>query len=126
MPQAMLFQLLFAAISPVIDLALVANLGQTALSIHEHGYEDVQGDVTHMLLFWLIFAGIDLLAGAIAFALERRERWSLLAWLLPQRFVYRQVMYYVVIKAIVQALRGPRVGWGSIARTGSVEVRPAG
>ena len=102
------------------------NLGQTALSIHEHGYEDVQGDVTHMLLFWLIFAGIDLLAGAIAFALERRERWSLLAWLLPQRFVYRQVMYYVVIKAIVQALRGPRVGWGSIARTGSVEVRPAG
>ena len=42
--------------------------------------------------------------------------------LLPQRFVYRQVMYYVVIKALVQALRGPRVGWSSIARTGKVQV----
>ncbi|MEQ7874177.1 polysaccharide deacetylase family protein [Sphingomonas sp. ASV193] len=124
MPQAILFQLLFAAVSPVIDLALIVNLAQTALSIHEHGYEDVQGDLGHMLAFWLIFAAIDLLAAGIAFALERKERWSLLGWLLPQRFVYRQVMYYVVLKALVQALRGPMVGWTSVARTGSVEVRP--
>ena len=57
------------------------------------------------------------------FALERRENWSLMAWLIPQRFGYRQVMYYVVIKAIVQALRGPHVGWTSIARSGRVHVR---
>jgi hypothetical protein len=31
-------------------------------------------------------------------------------------------MYYVVIKAIVQALRGPRVGWSSIQRSGRVQV----
>jgi hypothetical protein len=31
-------------------------------------------------------------------------------------------MYYVVIKALVQALRGPRVGWSSIARSGQVQV----
>ena len=68
-------------------------------------------------------ATIDLTAGLIAFALERAENWRLVFWLLPQRFGYRQVMYYVVIKAIVQALRGPRVGWGSIARSGRVEIR---
>jgi hypothetical protein len=28
----------------------------------------------------------------------------------------------VVIKALVQALRGPRVGWSSIARSGQVQV----
>jgi hypothetical protein len=60
------------------------------------------------------------LAATIAFALERRERWRLLWLLIPQRIGYRQVMYYVVLKAIAQALRGPLVGWGKLARTGRV------
>jgi hypothetical protein len=54
----------------------------------------------------------------IAFALERRAPWRLLWLLIPQRIGYRQIMYYVVLKAITQALRGPRVGWGKLARTG--------
>ncbi len=122
LPQVMLFQLLFAVVSPLIDLALVVNVITTATSIHEHGLTWLQGDPKRMAEFWLLFAAIDLTAGLIAFALERRERWSLLRWLVPMRFVYRQLMYYVVIKAIVQALRGPRVGWSSIARTGQVQV----
>ena len=122
LPQTMLFQLLFAAISPIIDLALIVSVTTTALSIHEHGYSAVQGDLQHIAFFWAIFTAIDLTAGFIAFALERREQWGLMAWLIPQRFGYRQVMYYVVIKAIVQALRGPRVGWTSIARSGRVQV----
>jgi hypothetical protein len=47
-----------------------------------------------------------------AFLLERRERWSLLWWLFLQRFCYRQVMYYVMIKSVMMAIRGPIVGWG--------------
>ena len=73
-------------------------------------------------MFWLLFAAIDLTAGLIAFVLEKRENKRLLLWLVPMRFVYRQTMYYVVIKAIVQALRGPRVGWSSIARSGEAKV----
>jgi cellulose synthase/poly-beta-1,6-N-acetylglucosamine synthase-like glycosyltransferase/peptidoglycan/xylan/chitin deacetylase (PgdA/CDA1 family)/spore germination protein YaaH len=122
-PQTVLFQLVFAAISPIIDLALAVSIVSTVTSIHEHGYTAVQGDLQRVAFFWLLFVAIDLTAGFIAFALERRERWSLMAWLIPQRFGYRQIMYYVVIKAIVQALRGPRVGWGKIARSGRVEVR---
>ena len=121
-PQAILFQLIFAAISPVIDLALVISILETVTSIFQHGYTSVQGDLERVAFFWLLFAGIDLTAGLIAFALEKREQWSLMLWLIPQRFGYRQVMYYVVIKAIVQALRGPRVGWTTIARSGQVQV----
>ena len=83
----------------------------------------MSGDLHRVALFWLLFAAIDITAALIAVALERREDWSLLMWLVPQRFVYRQTMYYVVIKALVQALRGPRVGWSSIARSGQVKVR---
>ena len=82
----------------------------------------MKGDLYQVALFWIIFAAIDLTAGLIAFALERREDWRLIGWLLAQRFGYRQMMYYVVIKAVVQALRGPRVGWSSIARSGKVAV----
>ena len=122
LPQAIVFQLMFAVVSPIIDLALILNIVMTISSIQQHGYSAMQGDLYRVALFWLLFGAIDLTAGFIAIALERREDWRLMAWLLPQRFVYRQVMYYVVIKALVQALRGPRVGWSSIARTGNVQV----
>jgi cellulose synthase/poly-beta-1,6-N-acetylglucosamine synthase-like glycosyltransferase/peptidoglycan/xylan/chitin deacetylase (PgdA/CDA1 family)/spore germination protein YaaH len=121
LPQTIMFQLLFAMISPIIDLALVVNIISTITSIHEHGYTAMKGDLRLVAFFWLLFAAIDLTAGLIAFALERRENWRLMAWLVPQRFGYRQVMYYVVIKAVIQALRGPRVGWSSIARSGQVQ-----
>ncbi len=124
LPQTILFQLLFAMISPIIDLALVVNIISTITSIHEHGYTAMKGDLHRVAMFWLLFAAIDLTAGFIAFALERRENWRLMAWLVPQRFGYRQVMYYVVIKAVIQALRGPRVGWSSVARSGQVQMRP--
>ena len=122
LPQTIMFQLLFALISPIIDLALVLNVFWTVTSIQEHGYTAMKGDLQHVALFWLLFAAIDLTAGLIAMALERRENWRLMLWLIPQRFGYRQVMYYVVIKAVIQALRGPRVGWSSIQRSGRVEV----
>lgn len=124
LPQTIVFQLLFAMISPIIDLSLVLNIFWTVTSIHEHGYTAVKGDLQHVALFWILFATIDLTAGLIAMALERRENWRLMLWLIPQRFGYRQVMYYVVIKAVVQALRGPRVGWSSIQRSGRVQVAP--
>ncbi|HEX8839483.1 MAG TPA: glycosyltransferase [Sphingomicrobium sp.] len=122
LPQTIVFQLLFALVSPIIDLALVLNIFWTVTSIQEHGYTAMKGDLQHVALFWVLFAAIDLTAGLIAMALERREDWRLMLWLIPQRFGYRQVMYYVVIKAVIQALRGPRVGWSTIQRSGSVKV----
>ena len=123
LPQAFLFQIVMAAISPVIDLALILSLFATWLRVEQHGWAQTQGDVGRMLLFWLVFTAIDLLAAMIAFALERRERWRLLWLLVPQRVGYRQVMYYVVLKAIVQAIRGPSVGWGKLERSGRVAAR---
>lgn len=120
LPQAMLFQILFAMISPVIDLALLASVFDTWVEVQQHGWAQTEPTLWKMLTYWLIFSAIDLLAGVIAFALERRERWRLLWLMLPQRFVYRQVMYYVVIKAAAQAVRGLWIGWGKLERSGRV------
>ena len=122
LPQAIVFQILLAAISPIIDLALIVSFVMTYIAVQAHGWAQAQHDVEKMLIYWLVFTAIDLLAAIVAFALERRENWRLLWLLIPQRIGYRQVMYYVVLKAIAQALRGPRVGWGKLARTGRVSV----
>ena len=120
LPQAILFQILFAAVSPIIDLALLVSFVGTYVAVQAHGWAQTSHDVETMLVYWLVFTAIDLLAATVAFALERRERWRLLWLLIPQRIGYRQVMYYVVLKAIAQALRGPMVGWGKLQRTGRV------
>ena len=121
LPQAIVFQILLAAISPIIDLALLVSFAATYVDVQAHGWEQTSHDIYVMLGFWLVFTAIDLLAATIAFALERRERWWLLWLLVPQRVGYRQIMYYVVLKAIAQALRGPMVGWGKLQRTGRVQ-----
>ncbi len=123
LPQAMLFQILFAMISPVIDLALLLSVADTWVQVKEHGWAQTEPTLEKMLTYWLIFSAIDLLAGIIAFALERRESWRLLWLMIPQRIVYRQIMYYVVIKAVAQAARGLWVGWGKLERSGRVAAR---
>jgi len=121
LPQAIVFQIVLAAISPIIDLALIVSFALTWLAVEQHGWDQTQHSIEKMLAYWLIFTAIDLLSAIVAFALERREKWSLLWLLIPQRVGYRQVMYYVVLKAITQALRGPLVGWGKLQRTGRVQ-----
>ena len=122
MPQAWLFQILFAAISPMIDLALLISIGGTVLRVEQHGWAQTQSDVLRMALYWAGFVTIDLLAGWIAYRMEPgRQRFPALL-MLAQRFVYRQLMYGVVIRSIASALRGKGVGWGKLERSGSVTV----
>jgi cellulose synthase/poly-beta-1,6-N-acetylglucosamine synthase-like glycosyltransferase/peptidoglycan/xylan/chitin deacetylase (PgdA/CDA1 family)/spore germination protein YaaH len=121
LPQAALFQVGFAAVSPVIDLALLFSVVATAMRVQAHGWAQTQTDLFVMAAYWLAFTAIDVLAASIAFALSTRERWRLMWLLIPQRIGYRQIMYYVVLKALTAAIRGPRVGWGKLERSGRVK-----
>jgi len=59
-----------------------------------------------VLFYYALFFTLDLLATFVAFLLERKEDWRLLIWLMLQRFLYRQLMYYVAIKSTLTAIRG--------------------
>ncbi|SBT50606.1 bifunctional polysaccharide deacetylase/glycosyltransferase family 2 protein [Micromonospora auratinigra] len=68
----------------------------------------------------LAWGGLLLLQGfTAAYALRLdRERYGPL-WALPfQQFVYRQVMYLVVVQSVVTAVVGNRLRWQRMARTG--------
>ena len=126
MPQAWLFQIAFAVVSPLIDLALLLSIGGTAMRVAQHGWAQTQTDVLRMGAYWLAFTAIDALCGWIAFRLDVRERKFPLFLLLAQRFVYRQLMYGVVIKAVGAALQGMGIGWGKLERTGRVSAPQGG
>ena len=124
MPNVWIFQILFALISPVMDLMLLYTLISSALDWLQQptGYSST--NLQQVLFYYALFLAIDWIAACFAFMLERRERWRLLWWLFLQRFCYRQVMYYVMIKSVGMALRGPVVGWGKLERKATAEARP--
>ncbi|MDB5361700.1 MAG: glycosyltransferase, partial [Rhodospirillales bacterium] len=71
-------------------------------------------------LYYLAFVMIDLITGIVAFSFERSENWRLLPWLPFQRFGYRQLMYWVVLKSVAAAMGGLFVGWGKQDRKATV------
>jgi hypothetical protein len=118
-----MFQIVFAMISPLIDLALAISIIGTGVRIAQHGWAQTQTDVLRMLVYWIAFTSIDLACGWVAYRLDVREKRFPGFLLLAQRFVYRQLMYGVVIRAIGAALSGLGIGWGKLERTGRVNTQ---
>ncbi len=122
MPNIWIFQLLFPLISPIADLLFLWSLLRVYLNYIEHGPEYALQTLIQVVVYYAAFLAVDWLAAVVALFLERSEERSL-AWLvLLQRFAYRQVMYWVVVQAVVAALQGRARGWGKLIRKGTVTV----
>jgi len=120
-PNVLLFQIFFPLISPVMDLLMVWSFAATFWQRHQHPNDYSIDSLQRVLFYYALFLLLDFLAALIAFLLERKkEKWELFVWLLLQRFLYRQLMYYVAIKSILIAIRGTVVGWGKLERKATV------
>lgn len=110
MPNMWVFQVGFQVLSPLVDIMMVV----AAFTGHFELY----------LAYYLAFYLLDLLVGLLSFALEGEKKKPLI-WLFIQRIVYRQILYYVMIKSIWTAIKGINVGWNKLQRHGTVEaVKP--
>jgi cellulose synthase/poly-beta-1,6-N-acetylglucosamine synthase-like glycosyltransferase/spore germination protein YaaH/peptidoglycan/xylan/chitin deacetylase (PgdA/CDA1 family) len=119
LPNIFLFQLLLPLFSPVIDALFLLSMILYGLSRFHISQGLPLGtwttqDMERSVVFFLGFMVIDLLACVIAFSLERKEDWSLLLPLLLQRFYYRQMMYVVLFRALMHAVKGRPVGWRGV------------
>jgi len=110
-PAMWIFNIIFQALSPVVDVAVV-------IALFSHNLLPVFG------YFAALFT-LDFLASWVAFKLDVEDPRQL-AWLFWQRFFYRQFMYYVIIKSIIAALRGELVGWGKLQRKATATLPTAG
>ena len=113
MPNILIFQMILPFLAPLADLILVLSLIAASMNI-------VVASVPHILLYYGIFSLVDMAGAALAFAFEK-EDYKKLLWMIPQRLIYRQMMYYILFKSFNKAIKGELQGWGALKRTGSVK-----
>ena len=127
-PNVFLFQFAFTLLAPLMDIMLIWTVSSEVVS-YVFSLSIATYDPQTLLMlaeYWLMFQTFDLLAGAAALLLNgTSSEWKLMPLLLIQRFCYRQLLYFVVMRALLTAIKGSLVGWGKLVRTGSVHV-PAG
>ena len=123
LPQVWLFQILLTALAPIADLLLVWQLVTQWVAYSQHGAEFSNDNLYLVGIYYCVFMVVDLSAAVFGFLMEKGENWSLLWWLMLQRFGYRQLMYYVVVRSISTALGGAFVSWGKLERAGTVQPR---
>jgi cellulose synthase/poly-beta-1,6-N-acetylglucosamine synthase-like glycosyltransferase len=124
LPNVWIFQILFPLISPVMDLMLLYTFIAAGVDWFEHRQGYSSTNLRQVLFYYALFLAIDWVSACFAFLLEKKENWRLLWWLFLQRFCYRQVMYYVMIKSVAVATRGAAVGWGKLDRKATAEAQP--
>jgi cellulose synthase/poly-beta-1,6-N-acetylglucosamine synthase-like glycosyltransferase len=108
LPSVWFFQIILVAITPMIDLLLLASIPFGAWRA--------------VLPFVVTFLAMDVILATMACILERES--VLRAWrILPMRLIYRPMLSYVIWKALLRAIKGALVGWGKLERTASVPVR---
>jgi peptidoglycan-N-acetylglucosamine deacetylase len=105
LPSIWIFQVMLAALSPFAEIAMIIAL--------------FAGNWRIVLLYYFALFILEFLTAILAYSLERAKPWDL-ALLFVQRIYYRQLMYFVLAKSLMYALRGRLVGWGHLERKASV------
>jgi peptidoglycan-N-acetylglucosamine deacetylase len=108
LPSVWFFQIILVAITPMVDLFLLASLPFGAWRA--------------VLPFVVTFLSMDVILATLACILEREPITR--AWrILPMRLIYRPMLSYCIWKAILRAIKGAWVSWGKLERTASVPAR---
>ncbi|MFB6614428.1 bifunctional polysaccharide deacetylase/glycosyltransferase family 2 protein [Streptomyces sp. NPDC056367] len=103
----LMFQVLLPLLAPVVDVFAVFGL--------------IFLDPVHIIGLWCAFLLLQTLMALYAFRLDGERPGPL--WSLPlQQFVYRQLMYLVVIQSVFTAIAGSRLHWQRMERYGSLHV----
>lgn len=113
MSNILVYQMILPFLAPLADLILVISLIAASFGI-------IMASISHIIFYYVIFSLVDIAGAALAFAFEK-EDYKKLIWMIPQRLIYRQLMYFILFKSFNRALKGEMQGWGSLKRTGRVK-----
>lgn len=104
-PYLLLFQVALPMLEPVIDVFALYGL--------------LFLDPVLVICYWRGFNVLQLAVAYYAFRLDGESLTPL--WVFPlQQFVYRRLMYLVVIQSVANALMGTRLRWHKLRRTGDL------
>ncbi len=109
LPNILLFQYIIPSIIPLADLIMLIGIRF--------------GNGARIAKYYLVFLLVDLGVAILAFSFEK-EKLSKLIWLIPQRLVWRWLLWYVLFKSFRRAIKGELQNWGVLKRTGNVKEIP--
>lgn len=130
LPTLWLFQIVFQALAPLVDLQVLYSIAGYAAAYLENRQNPgaelsslpaASSSLAQVGMLYVLFFLAELGSGFIAYRLDR-EKYGALWWLFLQRFAYRQIMYGVVYKSMLRAIGGTRQGWGKLDRKGTVNL----
>jgi len=105
------FGIVFPLLAPAVDILTIYGIAVT-------------GSLTTGLA-WLAMLGLQLATAVVAFRLDRESLRPL--WSLPlQQFVYRQVLYVILLRSVAAALAGVALRWHKLQRTGAAAAHASG
>ncbi|MDP4211713.1 MAG: polysaccharide deacetylase family protein [Bacteroidota bacterium] len=107
LPNILLFQYIIPAVIPLADFLMLVGL--------------LTGNAARIGTYYLIFMLVDVAVAILAFSFEK-ENITKLLWLIPQRLVWRWLMWYVLFKSFRRAIKGELQNWGVLKRTGNVSM----
>ena len=104
LPFLAVFGVIFPLLAPVVDILTFYGLA-------------VQGRAEAGLA-WLVMLGLQFITAVVAFRLDRESLRPL--WSLPlQQFVYRQLIYVILVRSLITAMTGVALRWQKLHRTGA-------
>ncbi|MDD3321080.1 MAG: glycosyltransferase [Paludibacter sp.] len=108
LPNLLIFNFIIPFFSPLVDIMFIAGLFTHAAL--EYG------------LIYLFYYIVDCVISSLAYKYDHQKFSIQMTWLLfIQRFVYRQLLFYVLLKAYLKAIKGEMAIWGVLKRTGSLK-----
>jgi cellulose synthase/poly-beta-1,6-N-acetylglucosamine synthase-like glycosyltransferase/spore germination protein YaaH/peptidoglycan/xylan/chitin deacetylase (PgdA/CDA1 family) len=105
LPNMLVFQFIIPTFSPLADLFMIFGL--------------FSGNAWQIFLYYLLFTAVDSSVSIAAYIFEKQPL-RVLFWIIPQRFVYRWIMYVVLFRSYKRAIKGELQTWGVLKRTGNV------
>ena len=109
LPSLVIFQFGFPLLTLVAEMQLLLSF--------------LTGSWSLVLAYFVGFLLVDAAVATLAYRLEGRPLRDLV-WLFPQRIVWRYLLFWVLLCAYGNAIRGELATWGFLKRSGSVQLQP--
>jgi peptidoglycan-N-acetylglucosamine deacetylase len=122
-PNILIFQFIIPIFAPLADLILMGMVINWATSDPIAVGNLTFWEQYNTIILYCTFLFFDLLCSGVALKYENtslRNLWMII----PQRFVYRPFMYFVLFKSFAKAIKGEMQGWGTLKRTGNMGQLP--
>jgi len=106
LPNQLLFQLFLPILSPLVDVIFIISLFMPKSGV--------------IVILYFAYFLLDLAISFMAFKFDREKFPPInIFYMFIQRILYRQLLWYVLLKSYLRAIKGELAAWGILKRTGN-------